>query len=166
MQAEQNRALIHRLIDAHNRQDAQAAAGCFALDATNHGHPVGRDGMARIYRSLYAAFPDFHWDLELMVTDGDRVAAQVLMTGTHLGVPKLPVLGGLLHQAEPTGRRVTVENIHLYYIQGGLIVDHHAVRDDLGMMQQLGLLPTTSHAAGDISRPSYLVPEERPHLAP
>jgi hypothetical protein len=28
------------------------------------------------------------------------------------------------------------------------------VRDDLGMLQQLGLLPTTTHVAGDISRPA------------
>ena len=28
------------------------------------------------------------------------------------------------------------------------------LRDDLGMMQQLGLLPATSHAAGDMSRPA------------
>jgi len=35
-----------------------------------------------------------------------------------------------------------------------MIAEHRAVRDDLGMMQQLGLLPTTSHPAGDISRPA------------
>jgi hypothetical protein len=36
----------------------------------------------------------------------------------------------------------------------GLIVKHAAVRDDLGMMQQIGLLPQVSHAIGDISRPA------------
>jgi hypothetical protein len=69
-------------------------------------------------------------------------------------VPDLPVLGGLLHGVPPTGKCVSVLNIHVYRLADGLIAEHRAVRDDLGLMQQLGLLPTTSHPAGDISRPA------------
>jgi predicted ester cyclase len=153
MTVEANKALIRRLMAAHNRQDAATAAGCFAADATNHGHRVGREGMERVYQSLYKAFPDYHWDLQLLLAEDVWVTAQVLMTGTHLGTPALPVLGGLLHDAAPTGKHVAIENIHIYRVNDGLIVEHSAVRDDLGMMQQLGLLPTTNHVAGDLSRP-------------
>jgi hypothetical protein len=52
------------------------------------------------------------------------------------------------------GKSVSVPNIHLYQMKDGLIVKHVAVRDDLGMMQQLDILPTVSHMAGDISRPT------------
>jgi predicted ester cyclase len=151
---EENKALIRRLAAAHNRQDAAAAASCFAEDATNHGHRVGRQGMDRVYQSLYMAFPDYHWELQLLLGEGEWVTAQIMMTGTHLGTPALPVFGGLLHVAAPTGKCVAVENIHVYRIERGLVAEHSAVRDDLGMMQQLGLLPTTSHVAGDISRPA------------
>jgi predicted ester cyclase len=150
---EENKALIRRLAAAHNRQDAAAAASCFAAHATNHGHRAGREGMQRVYESLYLAFPDYHWELQVLLAEAEWVTAQIMMTGTHLGTPALPVFGGLLHEAEPTGKRVIVENIHLYRIDNRLIAEHSAVRDDLGMMQQLGLLPTTSHAAGDMSRP-------------
>ena len=153
MTIDENKDLIRRLAAAHNRQDAAVAASCFAEDATNHGHRVGRESMERVYQSLYMAFPDYHWELQVLVAEGDWVAAQIMMTGTHLGTPALPVFGGLLHVAAPTGKRVAVENIHMYRIDRGLIAEHSAVRDDLGMMQQLDLLPATSHAAGDISRP-------------
>jgi ribosomal protein S18 acetylase RimI-like enzyme/predicted ester cyclase len=154
MTPDEIRALIRRLVDAHNRHDPEAATACFTPDITNHGRPAGRDGMAAIYRSLYQAFPDFHFEIEQLLIDGAWATAVYRMTGTHTGTPELPVLGGLLVDVPPTGQRVEVLNIHVYRLEGGLIAEHRAVRDDLGMMQQLGLLPTTPHPAGDISRPA------------
>jgi predicted ester cyclase len=37
--------------------------------------------------------------------------------------------------------RFEVQHIHMYQLRNGKIVEHFANRDDLGMMQQLGLLP-------------------------
>jgi predicted ester cyclase len=151
---ERNKATIRRLVEAHNRQDAAAAASCFASAATNHGRVAGPSGMTRVYESLYAAFPDYRWDIQALFGEVDWIALQVLMTGTHLGVPALPVFGGILHTEKPTGKSVAVLNVHVYQMQNGLIASHAAVRDDLGMMQQLGLLPATVHPAGDMSRPA------------
>jgi predicted ester cyclase len=155
MTADEIRALIHRLVDAHNRHNPEAATACFTPGISNHGRAAGREGMAAIYRSLYQAFPDFHFEVERLLVDGDWATAIYRMTGTHTGSPELPVLGGLLMDVPPTGRRVDVLNIHVYRIADGLIAEHRAVRDDLGMMQQLGLLPATRHPAGDISRAAH-----------
>jgi predicted ester cyclase len=57
-----------------------------------------------------------------------------------MGTCQLPVLGGQLVGVPPTGRRVTVHHAHSYRIVDGYIVEHHAVRDDLGMLRQLGAL--------------------------
>jgi predicted ester cyclase len=151
---ETNKATIRRLVDAHNRQDASGAAAFFASGATNHGHVVGPSGMERVYKSLYATYPDYHWEIRALFGEGDWVALHVLQTGTHLGTPELPVFGGLIHNVPPTGKVVSVANIHLYQMQDGLIAKHSAVRDDLGMMQQKGLMPETFHVAGDMSRPA------------
>jgi predicted ester cyclase len=148
---EANKATILRLVEAHNRQDAAGAAACFEASGTNHGRVAGPSGMERVYRSLYATFPDYRWDIQLLLTDGDWVALHVIQSGTHSGTPQLPVLGGLIHKAAPTGKPVSVPNIHLYQMRSGMIVKHQAVRDDLGMMQQMGLLPVS---AEDISRPA------------
>src|SRR5438270_13551712 len=95
MTADEKRALVNQLVDAHNRHDPEAATACFTPDITNHGRAAGREGMASIYRSLYAAFPDYHFDIQLLLVAGDWVTAIYQQTGTHQGVPELPVLGGL-----------------------------------------------------------------------
>ena len=77
--------------------------------------------MEQVYRSLYAAFPDFHWDLQVLLAEDEWVSAKILMTGTHLGTPDLPVFGGLMHTARPTGKPVSVLNIHVYRMSSGLI---------------------------------------------
>jgi len=145
---------VQRELEAANRQDVAAWAACYSVDATNHGRPAGRDGLRQIFQSLVAAFPDLHFELGQVVVDGEHVMCEEIISGTHLGAPELPVLGGLLVGVPPTGRRFTVRSIHYYRVTGGEIVEHRAVRDDLGMMQQLGLLPATAHAAGDVSRPA------------
>jgi predicted ester cyclase len=149
-----NKATILKLVDAHNRQDASGAAACFSSAGTNHGRVAGPSGMERVYKNLYAVFPDYHWEIQTLFGEGDWVALHVTQTGTHLGTPELPVFGGLIHDVAPTGKAVSVSNIHLYQMLDGLIVKHSAVRDDLGMMQQLGLLPRTQHPSGDMSRPA------------
>jgi predicted ester cyclase len=145
-----NKATILRLVEAHNRQDAADAAACFEPRGTNHGRVAGPMGMEQVYRSLYSTFPDYHWDIQLLLAEGDWVALHVMQSGTHLGTPELPVLGGLIHRTPPTRKAVSVANIHFYEMKDGLIIKHQAVRDDLGMMQQMGLLPAS---ADDISRP-------------
>ena len=149
---ETNKATIQRLVNAHNQQDASGAAACFASTGINHGRVAGPSGMERVYKNLYATFPDYHWETQTIFGEGDWVALYVLQTGTHLGTPDLPVFGGLIHNVAPTGKFVSVPNIHIYQMCDGLIVKHSAVRDDLGMMQQMGLMPETLHAMGDMSR--------------
>src|SRR5688572_4032227 len=86
-QVENNKAIIRRLIDAHNRQDAAGAAGFFAPAATNHGRVEGSSGMERVYRDLYVTFPDYHWEIQALFGEDDWVAVYVRQTGTHLGTP-------------------------------------------------------------------------------
>ncbi len=42
------------------------AMACFVPAISNHGRAAGREGMARIYESLYTAFADYHFDVELL----------------------------------------------------------------------------------------------------
>ena len=142
MSAETNKALIHRLYDEGlNRRDATAAAAFYAEDASNHGRVVGREGMRRVFESLFSVFPDFHYRIDEETAEGDRVMCKVTMTGTHRGQPTLPeVFSGMLAGVAPTGKSVSVLHFHSFRIVGGKIQAHAAVRDDLGMLKQLGLI--------------------------
>lgn len=138
---ERNLATVAKFWEAMNRQDVDAAIACFAEDARNHGRPVGRQGVAMVLRDILATFPDSRATTENIVAAGDDVIVRGMASGTHLGVGRLPVNGGLLVGVPPTGKSFTVQHIHWFTLRDGLIVEHRANRDDLGMMVQLGLLP-------------------------
>lgn len=80
-------------------------------------------------------------EIEDLAAVGDAVIVRVSVTGTHKGVGKLHVNGGLMIGVPPTGKSFKVEHIHWYTFKNGLIVEHRGARDDISMMQQLGLLP-------------------------
>jgi predicted ester cyclase len=55
--------------------------------------------------------------------------------------------GGMLVGVPPTGRHFEVQHIHMLQVRDGKIVEHFASRDDLGMMQQLGLIAQAAASA-------------------
>ena len=137
-----NKRLIERLYaEGMNRHDPVAAAAFYAPDAKNHGQTVGREGMQRVFEALFSTFPDFQYRIEEATAEGDRVVCKVTMTGTHLGEPTMAkAFSGMLAGVPPTGRKVQVLQFHSFRIRGDQIIEHSAVRDDLGMCKQLGLI--------------------------
>lgn len=142
MSLEENKKLIQRLYDEGlNRQDPAAGAAFYATNAKNHGREVGRAGMQKVFEALFSVFPDFNYRIEESTAEGDRVVCKVTMTGTHRGQPTLPdVFGGMLTGVAPTGKPVKALQFHSFRLAGGQITEHAAVRDDLGMLQQLGIV--------------------------
>jgi len=142
MSLQENKKLIQRLYDEGiNRHDPAAAAAFYALDAKNHGRQVGRAGMQAVFEALFSTFPDFNYQIEQSTAEDDRVVCQVTMSGTHLGQPTLTrAFSGMLTGVAPTGKRVRVLQFHGFGVSGGQIADHEAVRDDMSMLLQLGLL--------------------------
>lgn len=142
MSLEDNKQVVHRLYEEGiNRHDAPGAAAFYTADALNHGRRVGREGMQAVFEALFSTFPDFHYDIDQSIAEGDRVVCKVTMTGTHLGRPTLEqAFTGMLTGVAPTGKKVRVHQFHLFRIADGRICAHEAVRDDLSMLLQLGLL--------------------------
>jgi len=84
-------------------------------------------------------FPDFHYRILESTAEGDRVVCKLEMTGTHRGQPKLrEAFSGMLTGVPPTGKTVKVLQFHSFRMRDGLIAEHAAVRDDMGMVLQLG----------------------------
>jgi predicted ester cyclase len=137
-----NKSLVSRLYsEGINRHDAVASAAFYSEDAKNHGRTVGRDGMRKVFEALFSAFPDFHYRIDEATAEDDRVVCKVTMTGTHRGEPTMAqAFGGMLAGVAPTGKAVEVLQFHSFRFGGGFITDHAAVRDDLGMLKQLGLI--------------------------
>jgi predicted ester cyclase len=91
-----------------------------------------RHGGARhIWEWILSVFPDHRFDVEHIAADGETVAVLGTMVGTHEG----EFMG-----IAPTGRRVVSPQSHWFRVEQGKPTEHQAVRDDLGMLQQLGAL--------------------------
>jgi predicted ester cyclase len=136
-----NADVIRQATDAMNRHDIGAYAAYFADDAANFGRSVGREGIRTRIEDIFTTFPDYRHDIVELVSKGDTVVIRNKASGTHLGVGKYPLNGGMLVGVAPTRKHFEIQHIHWFKLSAGKIVSHTANRDDLGMMKQLGLLP-------------------------
>jgi steroid delta-isomerase-like uncharacterized protein len=139
MPAEENRAVIRRAYEEMwNERNVDAVDELVTGDFLNHPainqQRRGRQNLKEVIRIFEKAFPDFRYELEDIVAEGDKVAVRDVFTGTHegdfMGIPA-------------TGNHVTMQTIHIYRFEGGRIAEHWAVRDEMGMMRQLGVVAGT-----------------------
>jgi predicted ester cyclase len=143
MSAEENKAIVRRFVEEGINQSNEAVfLDLLIPDVVDHyappGLPPGREGWNLNRKLLRSAFPDARWTEEDMLAEGDLVAGRYVLRGTHqgefFGIP-------------PTGKQVVVSNIHICRLNDGKIVEHWGHGDDLGMLQQLGAIPTPEPVA-------------------
>jgi predicted ester cyclase len=107
-----NEDVVRHFVESINRRDVQSAVSDFAEDAKNIGRPGGRERMRHVLEDIYTTFPDYHYNIEEMIAQGDSVALRCKVSGTHRGVGKLPVNGGMLVGVEPTQKHFEIQHIH------------------------------------------------------
>ncbi len=139
MSTEENKARVHRFFEeVFNRKNMAALDEFVDPQAVDHPAPAGAPGGiegARQFAGMFlAAFPDVRFMVEDLIAEGDQVVARLTQSGTHQGI----FLG-----IPPTGKRVKVTGIEIFRLAGGKIVEHWNSYDDLGLFQQLGVLPPT-----------------------
>ena len=140
---EENKTQFCRTLEeVFNQGDLAIVDELVAPDFLNHDVPPGMnnrgpDSTRQIVRMLRTAFPDLHFTIEDLVAEGDTVAGRVTMSGTHLG----PFQG-----IPPTGRSFQQAQMYFVRFRDGKAIEHRAVRDELGMMRQLGVLPAPANA--------------------
>jgi steroid delta-isomerase-like uncharacterized protein len=105
-----------------------------AYTATIGGNPpmdlAGHQGFARMF---YEAFSDLYHTVEDTIADEDHVAVRFTLRGTHTGdFAGIPA----------TGRPIVVSAMAILRVADGRVAELRGVFDQLGMMQQLGAIPT------------------------
>jgi steroid delta-isomerase-like uncharacterized protein len=93
----------------------------------------GLEGFKQMIQMLRAAFPDLRITEEAALAEEDTVATRWFASGTHQG----DFMG-----AAPSGRHFKISGMSIYRIANGKIVEGWVNDDSLGMLQQLGLIPT------------------------
>lgn len=102
----------------------------------NHAAPNragGLQGLKDVLAFSRRTQPDQVLTEQYLVADDDMV----VLYGVREGTWQASAFRGI---PTPTGQRVAVEMAHMFRITAGMITEHWAVRDDLGMMFQLGAL--------------------------
>ena len=137
MSVEQQNAVIHRWIEAWNRQDLDVVEDLLASDYVRHDANLpdvnGSIAQLEFIAGVLRAFPDLHVQAEQLIAQDDHVAVRVSMWGTHqgdfVGVPA-------------TGREVRFESMEVFRLDGGKVAEQWVVMNALGLFQQLGAIPT------------------------
>ena len=130
-----NEALVRRFYEeVWNEGDVEVAEEVFAPDYVRHDlRPTraapGGAGMAAIAAAFRAAFPDLRMDVDLILSDGDLVAARWTSAGTF---------SGRWGDVSPTGVRAAFSGVNIFRIHDGRVVELWNHRDDLGLMEQVG----------------------------
>jgi steroid delta-isomerase-like uncharacterized protein len=138
MTSETNKLVMRRFLEFINTASEKLAAELISPDAIFHvpGRPEpmrGPAGYLAVIGMMRGGFPDIQWTLEEMVAEGDKVAARFIMRGTHRGT---------FFGVPPTGKTITVQAMNIYRLSGGQIVEEHGQPDMLGLLQQIGAVPT------------------------
>ncbi len=139
MSEEKNKAIARRFLEEVVNKGNQAVAD--ELVSTNFvdhnplpGLPPTSEGFKQSFVIFRKAFPDLKYLIEDMAAEGDKVAIRWTAKGTHkselFGIP-------------PTNKQITVTGIDFFRIADGKLLELWLSWDQLGMMQQLGIIPPT-----------------------
>ncbi|MDQ3940493.1 MAG: ester cyclase, partial [Actinomycetota bacterium] len=92
----------------------------------------GRELPKAFFGMMIAAFPDFQMVANHVGVDDDFIWVRYTITGTHkgefMGIPA-------------THKRIEMKGFDLLRMEGDKAAEHWGVSDNLGMMQQLGVVP-------------------------
>lgn len=136
MTIEEMKAMAARIPAELNKRNVAVFDQVIGPNAVEHAVPPPLpptvESTKQFISMLFAAFPDLTYTLDQEIAEGDMVVnyqtAHGTMKGSFLGMPA-------------TGKSATWKEVHIVRFANGKIVEHWAVADQLGMLQQLGLVP-------------------------
>ena len=134
---EENKAIVRRYREAHNKNNLSALDAIVAKDVISHnampGLPPGLEGGKMADNAVLESFPDMQGKTQHLVADGDKVIEWYTVAGTNTG----SFMG-----APATGKKFEFPTVVVYRLANGKIVETWGLNDSMTLMQQLGLMPT------------------------
>jgi len=97
----------------------------------------GPQGAKNNFKQYSDAFEGAHITVKDQIAEGDAVATRWEGRGRHTGE---------LMGVPPTGKEIVVEGLNLTRLRDGKIVEEWSNWDTLGMLQQVGAIPSATAA--------------------
>lgn len=126
------------VFDIFTSRDYERVRDLVTPDFVDHGAPPGvppgPEGYMEVLRYICEVLQLEH-EAHEMVASGDLVAVRTVTRGVHtthqLGVP-------------PTGKPYVMEAMHFYRAEGDRLAEHWGVRDEFGVLVQIGAHPAAA----------------------
>jgi steroid delta-isomerase-like uncharacterized protein len=136
MSTEQNKAVVRRYFAAFDEGNLEAATTLWADNLKIHGlapQTLDKPAFKQMMAMFATAFPDGSHIIQVELAAEDKVAAFWTFRGTHQGE---------LMGIPPTGKQITITGTTIDRLANGKIVERWGSFDQMGLMQQLGIIPT------------------------
>jgi len=142
MSIEENKAVVRRFFEELVSTDNLAVADellspGFRFYFAGSPDPMDLAHYEEFLMARRAAFPDRRFVVDDMIAEGDKVSARFTMRGTHKGE---------FRGIAPSGKEVTMTGIDMIRLAEGKMVEDRVEVDQIGMMQQLGVIPSPQRA--------------------
>ena len=141
MSTEQNIVLVRRIFEEGINQNKPGIFDeLIALSYVNHDIPApapGLEGFKMVIGMFLAAFPDMRVTIEEELAEDNKVITRGYFTGTHKGD---------FQGVPPTGKQIKVKYIDIWLVENDKLVENWVRLDELGMVQQLGVIPVPGAA--------------------
>ena len=141
--SEENKAISRRFHAAIGKGSAQAVQAELAPNYVAHfpgiPGPLDPEGFKQLVNVFGLAFPESHFDIDDEFAAGDKVVTRWTYRAVH---------SGAFQGLPPTGKQVTMTGISILRINNGRVVENSVELDQLGLLQQLGVVPPPSGQGG------------------
>lgn len=129
------------VFDAINSADLSRLEDFVTADFVDHGAPFpippGPDGYREILTFVTQVLK-IRYTLEDVIETDDRIVLRATARGE--GVPQV-------HGPAADGRTYAMTTAHIYRTEGDRLAEHWGVRDEVGAMVQMGVLPPAAKAS-------------------
>jgi steroid delta-isomerase-like uncharacterized protein len=148
MSTEDNKAMARRFIEEGWNQGNVAVFDELCTPDYIYHDPVSEVYTLEDYKQLATegrrVYPDLHLTIEDLIAEGDKVVVRYTLRGTNTSdfvTPSMPM------PLPATGKQVTASGISVTRVASGKAVETWNQGDNLGTLQQLGLIPVLEQAS-------------------
>ena len=137
MSEEANLRVFREMNEAENAHDVDRIAtledeACY-WESDSLPEPIrGREADRQLNQAMFAAFPDYHRDIEQSIASGDYVVIRWRMTGTHRGE---------WQGIAPTNQRIEIHGCSVIEFKNAKVARAWVYWDTGTVLRQLGVLP-------------------------
>ena len=136
-QTEQNKAIVRRNYETADKNDLTTFSEQLVPDVAVHlpgmPGPLNRESLIQMMNIMFSGLTQRQHVFEDQIAEGDKVVTRLTLHAVHTG--EFQGLPG-------TGKRIVVRQTAIHRIRDSKIVEVWVSSDDVGMMQQLGLMPS------------------------